>query len=238
MKLRRATDGLTVQRRDTADTGELLDGYVAEHARHTWASTIAGAQGATVNDALLLARPSFDRNTLYVRLTRGRDSTHLYLTPPPEPGIKPRNAAAPGDPKAELRAMLERVGDQGAAPARLPQAATGTRTDLSATRPELQALRHHRLASRGLVPTHPVECSLRYQPVIRQRIAPKFRLRWRPEIARVRRQEAAHRSVQTCRLRRLDREVSAERAELRRDFDEALVVPAAGSTRLRSSLDA
>jgi ATP-dependent exoDNAse (exonuclease V) alpha subunit len=62
--IRRTHNGLVVQRLDSTDSAELPAAYVAEHARYGWASTIASAQGATVDDALLLARPGLDRNNL------------------------------------------------------------------------------------------------------------------------------------------------------------------------------
>src|SRR4051812_33906471 len=44
----RSVTGLTVERLDGTDTADLPEGYVTTHARYGWASTIAGAQGATV----------------------------------------------------------------------------------------------------------------------------------------------------------------------------------------------
>jgi ATP-dependent exoDNAse (exonuclease V) alpha subunit len=55
--------------------------YVAEHVEHGWATTIDGAQGATTDIAILLARPGIDRAHLYVGLTRGRQENHAYLAP-------------------------------------------------------------------------------------------------------------------------------------------------------------
>jgi conjugative relaxase-like TrwC/TraI family protein len=117
-------DGLTVQRLDSQEVAVLPVDYLADHARYGWASTIDAAQGATVNHALLLARPGLDRTRLYVGLTRGRDSNHLYLAPPPDPEITPkhRTAAAAPDAAAQLRAMLDQLGDNTAAHSRLPDA--------------------------------------------------------------------------------------------------------------------
>jgi conjugative relaxase-like TrwC/TraI family protein len=74
--------GLRVQALDTGVTATLPAGYVAEHTAYGWASTIDAAQGATVDDAILLARPGIDREHLYVGLTRGRDTNHVYIAQP------------------------------------------------------------------------------------------------------------------------------------------------------------
>ena len=112
----RTDNGLVVQRLDGTDTAELPPGYLAEHARYGWASTIASAQGATVDDALLLARPGLDRNNLYVGLTRGRDSNHIYLAPEPDPEIAPSSSRRdPMDVRRQLRARLDNPGEEAAA---------------------------------------------------------------------------------------------------------------------------
>jgi ATP-dependent exoDNAse (exonuclease V) alpha subunit len=118
----RSDTGLTVQRLDGSDRAELPVGYVGEHTRYGWASTIASAQGATVDDALLLARPCLDRSNLYVGLTRGRDSNHLYLAPEPDPEIAPRGAAGRRvDAADRIRQMLQTSDDGAAAHTRLPE---------------------------------------------------------------------------------------------------------------------
>ncbi|HET6910970.1 MAG TPA: MobF family relaxase [Mycobacteriales bacterium] len=121
----RTTTGLTVQRLDSADTAELPVAYVAEHARYGWASTIASAQGATVDDALLLARPGMDRTNLYVGMTRGRDTNHLYLAPEPDPEITPRSGTESRvvDAGERIRQMLDTDDDTAAAHTRLPDRA-------------------------------------------------------------------------------------------------------------------
>jgi hypothetical protein len=57
--------------------------YLAEHADYGWASTIDGAQGATADVGIVLARPGLDREHLYVAMTRGRHANHAYITPDP-----------------------------------------------------------------------------------------------------------------------------------------------------------
>src|SRR4051794_40256958 len=117
---RRGT-GLTVQRLDSTETAELPADYVAEHARYGWASTIAGAQGATVDHGLLLARPGLDRTNLYVGLTRGRESNHLYLAPEPDPEIAPPGSDGRRVGAADrIRQILETSDDSAAAHTRLP----------------------------------------------------------------------------------------------------------------------
>jgi len=112
----RTATGLTVQRLDNTATAELPDDYLAQHARYGWASTIAGAQGATVDHALLLARPGLDRTNLYVGVTRGRQSNHVYLAPEPDAEITPRDTAGRRVDAAErLRQMLDTSDDSAAA---------------------------------------------------------------------------------------------------------------------------
>ncbi len=145
--------GLTVQRLDSTDTAVLPDRYVAEHARYGWASTIASAQGATVDHALLLARPGLDRSNLYVGLTRGRDTNHIYLAPEPEPEIKiARDTRQARDPASQLQAMLATAGDHTAAHTRL------SRPALDRAGPESQPMRDPRgpwSAARATTPARP-----------------------------------------------------------------------------------
>jgi conjugative relaxase-like TrwC/TraI family protein len=114
--------GLTVQRLDGPDTAVLPRDYLAQHARYGWASTIDSAQGATVDHSLLLARPGLDRTRLYVAMTRGRQTNHVYLAPEPDPEIAPRRGQPrTADPAEQLAQMLDRTGDQAAAHTRLPE---------------------------------------------------------------------------------------------------------------------
>ncbi|MFN8127166.1 MAG: MobF family relaxase [Candidatus Nanopelagicales bacterium] len=55
--------------------------YLARWAEYGWASTIDGAQGATTDVAITLARSGLDREHLYVAMTRGRDANHIHTTP-------------------------------------------------------------------------------------------------------------------------------------------------------------
>jgi conjugative relaxase-like TrwC/TraI family protein len=113
--------------------------YVAEHADYGWASTIDGAQGATADVGIVLARPGLDREHLYVAMTRGRHANHAYITPDPSTDDDhhhgqhghphPRQSAhAEADPQEQavrvLQAALTRSGGQDAAHTALEQART------------------------------------------------------------------------------------------------------------------
>jgi conjugative relaxase-like TrwC/TraI family protein len=111
--------------------------YLAEHADYGWASTIDGAQGATADVGIVLARPGLDREHLYVAMTRGRHANHAYITPDPstddddhhgqhgQPHSR-RPAHAEVDPQEQaarvLQAALTRSGAQDAAHTALEQA--------------------------------------------------------------------------------------------------------------------
>jgi conjugative relaxase-like TrwC/TraI family protein len=111
--------------------------YLAEHADYGWASTIDGAQGATADVGIVLARPGLDREHLYVAMTRGRHANHAYITPDPSTDDDhhhgqhghphPRHPAqAEADPQEQavrvLQAALTRSGAQDAAHTALEQA--------------------------------------------------------------------------------------------------------------------
>ena len=53
--------------------------YVAEHVELAYASTAHRAQGRTVDTAHAFASPATTREVLYVSLTRGSESNHLYV---------------------------------------------------------------------------------------------------------------------------------------------------------------
>ncbi|WP_181009859.1 AAA family ATPase [Ornithinimicrobium sufpigmenti] len=56
--------------------------YVGEHVQLGYASTIHGAQGATVDSTHSVLTGAESRQALYVALSRGRQSNHLYLGTP------------------------------------------------------------------------------------------------------------------------------------------------------------
>jgi len=57
----------------------LSAGYVAEHVQLGYASTIHGAQGATVDTTHTVLNGAETRQALYVALSRGRQANHLYI---------------------------------------------------------------------------------------------------------------------------------------------------------------
>jgi ATP-dependent exoDNAse (exonuclease V) alpha subunit len=132
----RTTNGLTVRRLDSNESTVLPADYVREHTAYGWASTIDAAQGATIDDGLLLARPGLDRTRLYVGLTRGRRTNHVYLAPAAEPEIRARGSGErPVDPAAALHAILDTADDSTAATPWLPdsQSAPAPSRDLRRT---------------------------------------------------------------------------------------------------------
>ncbi len=121
--LGRTGDGLLVQRLTGHRQAVLPDAYVRDHAAHGWASTIDAAQGATVDEGLLLARPGLDREHLYVGLTRGRHENHVHLAPPPADEIHHQPPDAAGGGRRTLTDALDRHDTQRAAHTRLPDTA-------------------------------------------------------------------------------------------------------------------
>ena len=52
--------------------------YVAQHVRLAYATTIAAAQGLTVDETHVVVTPALYRSDLYTALSRGRDANHAY----------------------------------------------------------------------------------------------------------------------------------------------------------------
>jgi hypothetical protein len=73
--------GLVVTDLRGRGTTTLPPGYLAAHAEHGWAATIDGAQGATADIGIVLARSGLDREHFYVAMTRGRLENHVHTTP-------------------------------------------------------------------------------------------------------------------------------------------------------------
>ena len=121
--LGRTGDGLLVRRLAGQQQAVLPDTYVRDHAAHGWASTIDAAQGVTVDEGLLLARPGLDRQQLYVGLTRGRHENHVYLAPPPADEGHRQPPAAAGGGRRALTDALDRSDTQRAGHTRLPDTA-------------------------------------------------------------------------------------------------------------------
>jgi conjugative relaxase-like TrwC/TraI family protein len=77
-----ATDaGLVVQDLRGRGTTTLPVAYLARHSEYGWATTIDGAQGATADVGIVLARSGLDREHLYVAMSRGREENHVHTTP-------------------------------------------------------------------------------------------------------------------------------------------------------------
>jgi len=70
---------ITVTRLNGHGTVVLPASYVAENVELTYASTAHRAQGRTVDTAHAFASPTTSREVLYVALTRGSISNHLYV---------------------------------------------------------------------------------------------------------------------------------------------------------------
>ena len=87
-------------------------GYVAEHVQLGYASTIHGAQGATVDTTHTVLNGTEARQALYVALSRGRAANHLYLTAPCASldGLGPELQDTSVDPRQVLTDILARDG--------------------------------------------------------------------------------------------------------------------------------
>jgi hypothetical protein len=75
--------------------------YVARHVRLGYASTIASAQGLTVDETHVLVRPAMYASELYTALSRGRHANHAYAT------CEPANAHVHG--RAGVPPTLDQV---------------------------------------------------------------------------------------------------------------------------------
>ena len=120
-----ASGGLIVERigRHHAKRGArvvLPAAYVREHLQLGYANTIHGAQGATVDTTHTVLASTETRQSLYVAVSRGRQSNHVYLGSPgarlDAVGLDPETT--PVEARDILTAILERDGR--------PQSATTT----------------------------------------------------------------------------------------------------------------
>lgn len=116
-------------------------GYAAEHVQLGYASTIHGAQGATVDTTHTVLSGAESRQALYVAVSRGRATNHLYLATP----TASLDAVGPGlqdtavEPRQVLTDILARDG-------RAHSAATAERGDAA------QLLRQAVLAYQDALP--------------------------------------------------------------------------------------
>ena len=74
-----ADGSMTVTRVNGHGSAVLPARYVAENVELAYASTAQRAQGRTVDTAHAFASPTTTREVLYVALTRGSQSNHLYV---------------------------------------------------------------------------------------------------------------------------------------------------------------
>jgi hypothetical protein len=75
----RASGALKVERVRGGESVLLPARYVAQHVELAYASTVHRAQGRTVDTAHAFVSPTTTREVLYVALTRGSESNHLYV---------------------------------------------------------------------------------------------------------------------------------------------------------------
>ncbi len=101
-------------------------GYVAQHLQLGYASTIHGAQGATVDTTHTVLTGTENRQSLYVALSRGREANHLYVGAPAAPmdGVGLDVEGPPAGPREVLTEILARDG-------RLSSATTIARGDVA-----------------------------------------------------------------------------------------------------------
>ncbi|WP_141401504.1 ATP-dependent DNA helicase [Ornithinimicrobium cerasi] len=87
-------------------------GYVAEHVQLGYASTIHGAQGATVDTTHTVLTGTESRQGLYVALSRGRHANHLYVATPTASldGVGPEAQDTSVDQRQVLTDILDRDG--------------------------------------------------------------------------------------------------------------------------------
>jgi conjugative relaxase-like TrwC/TraI family protein len=103
-------------RRGTLDVEHLEHGaritlpadYVARHVRLAYATTIAAAQGLTVDQTHVVVTPAMYRNELYTALSRGRHANHAYTVCEPETEHEHDRAGAPPTPMAVLGRVAQR----------------------------------------------------------------------------------------------------------------------------------
>ena len=74
-----ADGSMTVERVNGHGSVSLPARYVAEHVELAYATTAHRAQGRTVDTAHAFVSPTTTREVLYVALTRGSESNHLYV---------------------------------------------------------------------------------------------------------------------------------------------------------------
>ncbi|GAA5166663.1 MobF family relaxase [Ornithinimicrobium tianjinense] len=134
-------EGHSARRESEPGHVTLPAGYVVEHVQLGYASTIHGAQGATVDTTHTVLAGSESRQALYVALSRGRQTNHLYLATPAASldGVGPEVPDTTVEPRQMLTDILARDG-------RAPSATTVERGDAA------QLLRQAVLAYQDALP--------------------------------------------------------------------------------------
>ena len=104
------------QRRGTLDVEHLRHraritlpaDYVARHVRLAYATTIAAAQGLTVDETHVVVTPAMYRSELYTALSRGRDTNHAYVICEPDTATRPRLPRPPPTAAEVLARVAQR----------------------------------------------------------------------------------------------------------------------------------
>ena len=74
-----ANDWIAVRRLDDGARAVFSGDYLHDHVTHGYAVTVHSAQGVTAETTHAVLAETTSRNLLYVALTRGRDTNHIYL---------------------------------------------------------------------------------------------------------------------------------------------------------------
>ena len=104
------------QRRGTLDVEHLRHSaritlaadYVEHHVRLAYATTIAAAQGLTVDETHVIVTPAMYRSELYTALSRGRDTNHAYAICEPDIPHAHGRSATPPTPAEVIARVAQR----------------------------------------------------------------------------------------------------------------------------------
>lgn len=115
---------ILAERVETGQCVQLPADYVSRNVELGYASTIHRAQGITVDESLLVATTRMDRQSLYVGMTRGKESNRVFVPndvlPDPDEHI---TQLAPPDEREVLETIIARDGRSVTAHAALREAA-------------------------------------------------------------------------------------------------------------------
>ena len=82
--------------------------YVAHHVRLAYATTIAAAQGLTVDETHVVVTPGMYRSELYTALSRGREANHAYAICETDTELTHHRAGTPPTPIEVLARVTQR----------------------------------------------------------------------------------------------------------------------------------